>query len=86
MSVETEGKIVIKGEDAPGLTVRIVAGDDHLTILLADDVLAEYEIPKLRISALSEGFAIRAEGEDFVLTAEDDVGLAEEFGVVAASP
>lgn len=86
MSVETEGKIVIKGDDAPGLSVRIVAGDDHLTIFFADDVIADYEIPRLRINALQEGFAIRAEGEDFVLTADDDVGLAEEFGVVAASP
>lgn len=86
MSVETEGKIVIKGEDAPGLSVRIVAGDDHLTIFFADDVLADYEIRRLRINALQEGFAIRAEGEDFVLTAENDVGLAEELGLVAASP
>ncbi|MDF2729771.1 MAG: hypothetical protein K0T01_1557 [Acidimicrobiia bacterium] len=32
------------------------------------------------------GFAIRAEGEEFVLKTDDDVGLAREIGIAAASP
>jgi hypothetical protein len=35
---------------------------------------------------LNDGFAIRAEGEEFVLKTDDDAGIAEEIGIAAASP
>ncbi|HYJ25935.1 MAG TPA: hypothetical protein VE027_13080, partial [Acidimicrobiia bacterium] len=37
-------------------------------------------------SLFTMGFAIRAEGEEFVLKTDDDVGLAREIGIAAASP
>ena len=44
------------------------------------------EIGDIGIQSLHDGFAIRAEGEEFVLKTDDDVGLAREIGIAAASP
>lgn len=38
------------------------------------------------IHALNEGFAIRAEGEELILKTDNDVALAEELGLMTASP
>jgi peptidoglycan/LPS O-acetylase OafA/YrhL len=55
--------------------------------LLADEgVVGDWAVADLGIRALQDGFAIRAAGDEYVLHTEDDALLAEELGVVAASP
>lgn len=86
MTFETDGKIFVKGDDAPGVAVHIHAERHGLVLFKDDEEFARFDRPDLRISALTEGFAIRYAGEDFVLKADDDVGLAEELGLAAATP
>lgn len=86
MSLETVGTVLMKGEEPPGVPVQIVAAEERLKIEANGESWGDWSIHDLRISALSDGFAIRAEGEEFILRAEDDVGLAEELHMAAASP
>jgi hypothetical protein len=48
--------------------------------------VGEWDVSSIGIQSLNRGFAVRAEGEEFILKTEDDAGIAEEIGIVAASP
>lgn len=86
MAVETDGVVQIKGENGPGLPVKVRAESGRLRLISGQDLVGDWSIGDLGISALHDGFSIRAEGEEFTLRADDDALLAEEFGVAAASP
>ena len=48
--------------------------------------LGEWDVGSIGIQSLNAGFAVRAEGEEFVLKTDDDVGIAQEIGIATASP
>ncbi|MET0565679.1 MAG: hypothetical protein ABW021_04460 [Acidimicrobiia bacterium] len=86
MAVETRGTVQMRGETGPGVTVEVLADGLRISLLHHDDLIGDWEVGAIGIQALNDGFAIRAEGEEFVLKTEDDVGLAREIGIVAAAP
>ncbi|MEX0865591.1 MAG: hypothetical protein WD269_12090 [Acidimicrobiia bacterium] len=86
MAVETSGIVVMKGETGPGVHVTVMADSGRLRIESSTGVVGDWSIHDIGLNVLDEGFAIRAEGEEFLLKADDDVGIAEELGVAAASP
>lgn len=86
MAVETDGKVQMRGDSGPGVSVRVFAGDDMLRIVSGEEVVGEWHLDEIGIHALQEGFAIRAEGEEFVLKVKDEAGVAEEMGLAASSP
>jgi hypothetical protein len=66
--------------------VEVLAEGPRISILHQEELIGEWEVGAIGIQSLQAGFAIRAEGEEFVLKTDDDVGLAREIGLVAASP
>lgn len=86
MVVETDGTVRMRGDSGPGVAVRIRADDGRLRLVSGNELVGDWPINELGINTLQDGFAIRAEGEEFVLRAVDDASLAEEMGIVAASP
>ncbi|MGB7859398.1 MAG: hypothetical protein WBM90_02755 [Acidimicrobiia bacterium] len=86
MAIETDGTVRMKGDIGPGVAVRILAGDGRLRLLSGNELVGDWQVRDLGINALHEGFNLRAEGEEFTLRASDDASLAEELGVIAASP
>jgi hypothetical protein len=76
----------MRGESEPGLAVVVLVDEGRLRILSGVELVGEWNLDEIGIQALQEGFAIRAEGEEFVLKATDEVGLAEEMGLVVTSP
>jgi hypothetical protein len=50
------------------------------------EAVGDWDVGSIGIQSLNKGFAVRAEGEEFILKTEDDAGIAEEIGIVAASP
>ncbi len=86
MAVELDGNVRMRGDRGPGVPVRIVAENRRLRLVSGNELVGDWSIADIGISALQDGFNIKAEGEEFVLRTEDDVALAEEIGVSAASP
>ncbi len=86
MAVETHGTVQMRGEPGPAVPVDVLADGAHLSIRSRGEVVGEWGVASIGIQSLQDGFAIRAEGEEFVLKTDDDVGVAREIGLVAASP
>ena len=86
MAVETAGTVRMRGDTGPGVTVTVLADAGRIQLLSGDELVGDWHVSEIGINALHDGFAIRAEGEEFVLKAEEDARLAEELGVAAASP
>lgn len=76
----------MRGQDGPGAPVRIAVEGRRLRIVAGAEEVGDWNLDEIGIHAVPEGFSIRAEGEEFVLRAEDEVALAEEFGLAAATP
>jgi hypothetical protein len=86
LAVEIDGNVRMRGDTGPGVRVRVVADNGRLRIVSGNELVGDWMLTNIGMSALQEGFNIKAEGEEFVLRTEDDVALAEEIGVAAASP
>ena len=86
MAVETRGTVQMRGEAGRGVEVEVLADGLRLSLLHEDELIGEWEVGAIGIQSLQDGFAIRAEGEEFVLRTDDDAGLAREIGMIAASP
>jgi hypothetical protein len=86
MSVELEGNVRMRGDSGPGVRVQVIVADRHLRLVSGNELIGDWLIADIGVMALQDGFAIKAEGEEFVLRTSDDVALAEEIGIAAASP
>lgn len=86
MAVETHGTVRMRGDTGPGVAVRILADEGRLRITSGSELVGEWSIDDIGILVLNDGFAIKAEGEEFMLRATRDAELAEELRVAAAAP
>lgn len=86
MGVETQGTVQMRGESGPGVRVEVFMDESVFRVLSGDELIGEWDPETVGIASLNEGFAIRAEGEEFVLKTENDAAIAEAFGMAAASP
>lgn len=74
------------GDAGPPLEVVVNLADDRLHLSTGQTEVADWPISQIRVSALEDGFHIRAEGEDVVLEVEDDARFAVELGLRNAHP
>ncbi len=86
MALETRGTVQMRGDTAPGIEVEVLSDGVRISLLHDDELIGDWEVADLGIQSLHDGFAIRAEGEEFVLKTDDDAALAREMGLVSASP
>jgi hypothetical protein len=86
MAVDLDGNVRMRGDTGPGVGVRVLAGEGRLRLLSGNELVGDWMLSDIGVVALQEGFNLKAEGEEFVLRTEDDVALAEEIGIAAASP
>ena len=76
----------MRGDSGPGVPVEIHAEGSLLRLLSGTEALGEWDVATIGIQSLNKGFAVRADGEEFILRTDDDAGIAEEIGITAASP
>lgn len=86
MAVELDGTLKMDRDAGPGVAVRIFAQNRRLRIVSGNELVGDWPVSEIGIKALQDGFGIKAEGEEFMLTTSDDVALADEIGLAAASP
>lgn len=86
MAMEAQGTVHMRGDATQTIAVQVFADSDRLRLLSGNELIGEWPIEGMGIHALQEGFAIRAEGEELILKTDNDVGLAEELGLLTSSP
>jgi hypothetical protein len=86
MATETQGVVHMRGDSTQTISVEVYADEETLRLLSGDEVIGDWPIHGMGIHALDEGFSIRAEGEELILKTDDDVGLAEQLGLITSSP
>lgn len=81
-----DARLKIEGEEAPPLAVMVDLTDDRLTMSIGEQEVADWAREGMRISAMADGFHIRAEGEAIILDVSDDAHFALELGLRNAHP
>jgi hypothetical protein len=81
-----DARLQIEGESSQPLPVVVDLTGDRLTMSIGDQEVADWARDEMRISALPDGFHIRAEGESIVLDVTEDARFALELGLRNAHP
>src|SRR5690606_42033492 len=78
------GMVRMAGDDAGGVTVRIHLDEETLTLLAGGGAeIGTWPLSEVEVSSQPDGFHLRIEGEEVILTTDDDVRFALALGVAA---
>jgi hypothetical protein len=78
--------VQIKGDTANPVGVSVLVDQSRIRLVSGNELIGEWDLGSIGIQALNDGFALRAEGEDFVLRTENDAAVAESLGLAASTP
>ncbi len=81
-----DAKLKIDGQSAAPVPVVVDLTENRLTMIVGHETVAEWQREQMRISAMPDGFHIRADGEFIVLDVNDDARFAIELGLKNAHP
>lgn len=81
-----DGSLRMEGEDASGLDVVLDLENERMLIRTEHTVLGEWSMSDVGIRSENDGFHMRIEGEQVVITTSDDAAFAIEIGLQSASP
>lgn len=81
-----EAWLRISGENEPPLGVEVDLTDERLVVTAGDVAVGDWSRDEVRISALRDGFHLRAEGEEVILDVTDDARFALDLGLRNAHP
>lgn len=81
-----DARLQIEGEDTTPLAVVVDLTDNRLTMTIGEQEVAAWAREEMRISAMPDGFHIRAEGEAIILDVSDEARFALELGLRNAHP
>ena len=83
---EYEARLKVDGETGTPIHVVVDVTEDRLVLSAGGADIADWPRDQLRVSALPDGFHIRAAGEAVVLDVTDDAHFAVELGLKNAHP
>ncbi|HET9259891.1 MAG TPA: hypothetical protein VFP42_07160 [Acidimicrobiia bacterium] len=81
-----DARLRIQGEEATPVSVVVDLTDNHLKMIVGEEEVADWARDEMRISAMPDGFHIRADGEAIILDVTDDAHFALELGLRNAHP
>jgi hypothetical protein len=81
-----DGKLRINGEIDQPMDVTIDLTGDRMKVTAGDVEVADWSRDEFRVRALTDGFHVRAEGEEVVLDVREDARFAIELGLKSAHP
>ncbi|MGF1618454.1 MAG: hypothetical protein ACFCU2_11720 [Acidimicrobiia bacterium] len=83
---EYDGKLRIDGEPDQPMNVTIDLTGDRMKVMAGEVEVADWSREEFRVRALTDGFHVRAEGEEVVLDIREDARFAIELGLKSAHP
>lgn len=81
-----DARLKLNGESGLPLGVEVDLTDGRLKVRSGRRELADWKVDQIRVSALQDGFHVRAEGEEVILNVTDDARFAIELGLRTAYP
>lgn len=81
-----EASLRIDGDNGPPVGVEVDLTDARLAVRAGDVEVGDWSRNEIRISALQDGFHVRAEGEEIILDVTEDARFALEIGLRNAHP
>lgn len=81
-----QARLQIEGEANEATPVLVDLSGERLVMSIGAEEVADWDRSELRISAMPDGFHIRAEGESIILDVEDEARFAVELGLRNAHP
>lgn len=81
-----DGKLRLEGEPDQPMNVVIDLTGERMRVMAGDVEVADWAREELRVRALTDGFHVRAEGEEVVLDVREDARFAIELGLKSAHP
>lgn len=81
-----DAKLRIEGTEEAPIHVDIDLTDDRILVTAGDMEVADWARDQVRISALLDGFHVRAEGEEVILDIREDAQFAVDLGIRQAHP
>ena len=85
MDAELTGTIKMAGEAEPGIRVEIHLDQEELRLMSPHGTLGRWPLDQIGVSARVDGFHLRVEGEELVLSTSDDARFAMALGVRSTS-
>ena len=86
MDAQLRGHLRMAGEEWPGVSAVISLVDDEIEIDIGDSAVGRWPVSEVGIIPLQEGFRLRAEGEEMILTTDDDAVFAAAVGIRTGPP
>ncbi len=84
MSTQLSGSVRMAGEDGRGVEVLIELEEEQLTLAASGGgVIGRWPLSDVGVSSRPDGFHLRLEGEEIVLTTDDDARFAFAIGMSA---
>jgi hypothetical protein len=76
----------LSGTDDPPISVVIDLTDERIAMTAGDMEVGDWARDQVRVSAMPDGFHVRAEGEELILDVTDDARFALDLGLRNAPP
>ncbi len=81
-----DARLRIDGTNEAPIHVLIDLTDDRITMTAGEVEVADWARDEIRVSALPDGFHVRAEGEEIILDVTEDARFALDLGLRNAPP
>src|SRR5512145_2448620 len=81
-----DAQLRLSGTDDAPISVVVDLTDDRLIMTAGDIEVGDWARDQVRVSAMPDGFHVRAEGEEIILDVTDDAHFALDLGLRNAPP
>ena len=81
-----DARLRMERTDEAPISVLIDLTDNRLTMRSGEIEVADWARDEIRVSALPDGFHVRAEGEEIILDVTEDARFALDLGLRNAPP
>ncbi|MGH8941962.1 MAG: hypothetical protein ACRDWF_03990 [Acidimicrobiia bacterium] len=86
MMTAYDARLRLDGTDEAPISVLIDLTDDRLSMMAGEIEVGDWARDEIRVSAMPDGFHMRAEGEEIILDVTDDARFALDLGLRNAPP
>ncbi len=86
MNDEFIGRLLLRDRERTSVKVTIDIDQERLSLRVGSQLIGSWPLSEVGVRGEDDGFHLRIEGEEVVLTTDDDPGFAKSIGLHSASP